>query len=98
MSDDADIPADTYEWIRYVLSMSTAKKRRVMGEIKLETGSYYNGDLNTIEARLTFKSSAFFTLELTAERSDGEVRALVNKGISDELACFCAGKDHQKAR
>ncbi len=86
VSDDADIPAGSYEWIRYVLSMSTAKKRRVMGEIKLETGSYYNGDLNTIEAKLTFKPSAFFTLELTAERSDGEVRALVSKGTSDELA------------
>jgi len=85
VSDDADIPADTYEWTRYVFSMNTAGKRRVAGAVTLETGSYYNGDLDTIEARLTFKPSAFFTLELTAERNDGEVSALVNGSVSGEL-------------
>ena len=85
VSGDVDIPADTYEWMRYVLSMSTAGKRRVAGAVTVETGSYYNGDLDTIEARLTFKPSAFFTLELTAERNDGEVRALVNHSASGEL-------------
>lgn len=48
----------------------------ISGGIIWEFGDYYNGTLNTIEASLAFKPSAFFTLELTAERNTGNVMAL----------------------
>lgn len=76
ISDNAEIPTNTYEWIRYVAGLRLAEKRIISGEFRLETGSYYNGDLNTIEGRLAFKPSAFLTLEFTGERNDGKVKAL----------------------
>lgn len=77
ISDDAEIPPGTYEWTRYILGVSSAEKRKISGEIAWESGNYYNGDLNTIEASLAVKPSALFSLEFTAERNTGKAMALV---------------------
>jgi len=76
ISDDVLIPSGTYEWVRYIAGLRLAEKRIISGELLLETGSYYNGDLTTIEGRLAFKPSAFLTLEFTGERNDGKAKAL----------------------
>jgi hypothetical protein len=76
IATDIDIPAGSYEWLRYYVGGSLAEKRMISGGIIWEFGDYYNGTLNTIEASLAFKPSAFFTLELTAERNTGNVMAL----------------------
>jgi hypothetical protein len=76
LATDTDVPSGSYEWTRYFLGARSAGKRRVSAEILWEFGNYYNGDLNTLEARLALKPSAFMTLEFTAERNTGTVMAL----------------------
>jgi len=76
ISSDIDIPPGSYEWIRYYLAGTTAQKRAVSGGILWESGDYYNGTLNTIEALLAFRPSAFLTFELNVEFNNGKVLAL----------------------
>ena len=76
ISDGAIIPADTYEWTRFILGASTARKRRVSGGIQWEFGNFYNGDLSTVEASIVLKPSSFFTIAFTLERNTGAVMAL----------------------
>jgi len=76
VSGSVDIPAGTYEWWRYSLEGILAEKRLISGSILWEFGDYYSGNLNTIEARLAFKPSAFLTLEATIERNTGTMPAL----------------------
>jgi hypothetical protein len=76
ISSDLDIPAGSYEWMRYILGFRFAEKRQISGGIKWETGTYYNGDLNTIEARIAIKPSALFTLEFNTEYNSGTAKAL----------------------
>jgi len=76
IASNVDIPAGSYEWVRYYLGGMTAEKRMISGGIYWEFGNYYNGDLNTLEAYLAFKPSSFFTMELTGERNTGTVMAL----------------------
>jgi len=76
VSSGLDIRPGSYEWIRYVVGVRSAEKRKISGQIKWEFGDFYNGDLNTIEARLALKPSAFLTLEFTGERNAGKVMAL----------------------
>jgi hypothetical protein len=75
---DVDMPKGSFEWARYVLGARSAERRRLSGELRWESGSYYNGDLNTIEARLTCKPSALLALELTGEWNTGTVQALID--------------------
>ena len=76
ISGDLDIPPGSYEWMRYILGVRFAEKRKISGGIKWETGTYYNGDLNTIEIRLAIKPSALFTFEFITELNSGTVKAL----------------------
>ena len=76
ISSDIDIPPGSYEWIRYYLAGTAAQKRIVGGGILWESGDYYNGTLNTIEALLAFRPSAFLTFELNVEFNNGKVLAL----------------------
>jgi hypothetical protein len=84
LSDNVEIPPGSYEWIRYVAGARLAEKRKISGEIKWEWGTYYNGDLTTLEARLAFKPSAFLTLELTGERNKGKAEALPEEVDEEE--------------
>jgi hypothetical protein len=76
LAADVDIPRGSYEWTRYFLEVRAAEKRKISGNIIWEFGNYYNGDLSTIEARLSLRPSAFFTLEFTGERNDGKALSL----------------------
>ena len=85
VSGDVDIPPDSYEWVRFFAEGITAQKRKVSAAAKWEFGDYYNGDLSTIEASLAIKPSAFFTLELTGERSTGTMQGLPDDVEEEDL-------------
>jgi uncharacterized protein DUF5916 len=74
IADNVDIGPGTYEWFRSVIAARSAEKRRISGEIRCETGEFYNGDLTTIAASLALKPSALLALELSVEDNTGEVR------------------------
>jgi hypothetical protein len=76
VASGVDIPAGSYEWVRYVAGARTAEKRKIVAEILWEFGDFYSGDLTTIEGRVALKPSALFTLEFSAERNTGSVLAL----------------------
>ena len=80
VASDIDIPSGAfsgpYNWTRFFLGARTARQLKISAEIKWEFGDFYNGNLSTIEASLALKPSAFFTLELIAERNTGKVMAL----------------------
>ncbi len=77
---DVDIPSGSfsgpYKWTRFFLGARSAQKRKIGADIIWEFGDFYNGDLSTIEASLTLKPSAFFTVEFAAERNSGKLMAL----------------------
>jgi hypothetical protein len=76
VASDVDIAPGSYEWERYVFGLKTARKRRLSANLVFETGTYYNGNLDTYEGSITFRPSAFFALELNGERNEGDVLAL----------------------
>jgi hypothetical protein len=78
ISSDVDVAPGSYEWVRYVAGFTSAEKRRLSGGLTYQTGTYYDGDLWTLEGRVALKPSALWSLELTGERSDGTVMALVD--------------------
>jgi len=83
LADEVVIPVGSYEWTRFILEGRAAEKRKIGGEIKWESGRYYNGDLNTIEASLALRPSALLTVELMAERNSGTVMALVDEDTGE---------------
>ena len=78
VASDVDIAAGSYQWMRTFLGYTAAEKRRIGGYVRWDFGSYYSGDVSTIEAALTLRPSALWTLELTGERSKGDVLALID--------------------
>ena len=78
---DIDIAPGSYEWTRNSFSVTSAPKRRLSGEIRLENGGYYTGNLKTRAARITLKPSSFFTLEFTGERNKAVVLAPENESV-----------------
>ena len=76
LATDVDIAAGSYEWVRYALGLSTAQKRRVSAGLTWTTGTYYNGDLNSLEGVLALKPSSFLTVELSGERNNGTATAI----------------------
>jgi hypothetical protein len=83
ISDGVDLPAGSYEWTRFLVGAHSAPRRRVSGDLTLEAGDYYNGDLTTLTAGLTLRSSSFLSLEGTFERSTGTVTTVVDAGGRD---------------
>jgi len=84
LANDVDIPTGSYEWTRYSIGARSAEKRKVSAEVRYDFGNYYNGDLQTLEARLALKPSSFITLEFTGERNTGTAIAIDVE--SEELA------------
>ncbi|OGC02375.1 hypothetical protein A2V82_08600 [candidate division KSB1 bacterium RBG_16_48_16] len=76
ISDEVNVAPGSYEWQRYSLGVSSAQKRKISAEVRWETGNYYNGELNTLEATLALKPSSFLTLELSGERNTGKAKVL----------------------
>jgi len=73
---DVDLPKGTYRWVRYSVGVRSSDKRRLSSELRFETGNNYNGDLDAIIGRLTWKPSALLAVEFTGEQETGEVWAL----------------------
>jgi hypothetical protein len=90
VSADVDLAPGKYEWVRYSMGAKSADKRRVSAELRFETGTYYSGTLDTYEARLTMRPSPLVTVELTGERSDGKVDALIDD--YEQLGLFLTEK------
>jgi hypothetical protein len=78
ITNDVDLLPGSYEWVRWFVGARAAEKRRLSGELRYDFGTYYTGDLHTLEGRLTWKPSALFTLELTGEANAGDVMALID--------------------
>jgi len=62
------IPADSHEWKRYRIEGNSAPKRIVSGEVKWESGGFYGGTLDSIEATVVLRQS-LFKVEVGAERN-----------------------------
>ena len=71
-NETVTIGAGSYEWRRYVVEGRLAEKRPVSAEVVWSNGSFYDGDLDSIEAALAFKQS-LFRLEFGAERNAGRL-------------------------
>jgi len=80
ISDGLDLPAGSFEWTRYLIGTRSAEKRRISAELQYQWGDYYNGDLKTLEGRLSARPFSFLTLEMTGERNTGRVEAVVEAG------------------
>jgi hypothetical protein len=78
VTNDVDLPRGSYEWTRFILGARASESRRISGEVIWESGTFYDGDLNTVEARLTLKPSPLLHVEFNKERNWGTVRALEN--------------------
>ena len=78
IANDVDLPAGSYQWARGFVGGVFAERRRISGSIRYDFGTYYSGDLNTLEARLTLKPSSLLALEFTGERNIGHVQALID--------------------
>jgi hypothetical protein len=85
IADGVIIVPGEYKWTRYAATIRGAEKRRVSGELRYEGGTYYNGDLTTIEARLTLRPIPLLHLELTAERNEGTATGLVDSVTFEEM-------------
>jgi hypothetical protein len=81
VASDVDIAPGSYEWTRYSVGARSAAKRRVSGALRWETGDFYNGRLNTLEASVALKPSAHWMVELTGERSVGRVMAPEDESV-----------------
>jgi hypothetical protein len=81
LADELIIAPGEYTWTRYAFTVRGAEKRRISGEVRFEGGNYYNGDVNTIEARLTLRPTALLNLEFTAERSKGKATDITDSEV-----------------
>lgn len=72
IADEVNVAPGEYKWTRYSVGLRGAEKRALSGEVRYEWGDYYNGKLTTIEASAIFRPSALLTVELLAERGEGD--------------------------
>lgn len=74
-SDEATVivPADIYRWTRYGTQVALAPKRRVNGEASASVGTFYGGNLKSLDLTLRMKPSAFLTAELGFERNSAQL-------------------------
>lgn len=85
LSGSVDIPAGSYEWVRYGVAAQTARKRALNASVRWEFGDFYSGDLQTLEAGVEIRPSAFFGVELSAEHNSGSALALQDDDEEGEL-------------
>jgi hypothetical protein len=74
ISRGVTIPAGTYQWNRFGASIESATKRRVVLNLELNWGSFYNGTSREVEFDLTVKPSRHLSVGLRAERADVDLR------------------------
>ncbi len=67
------IAPGSYQWIRYRAQVEFARWRKVSGAIAWWFGSFYDGNLDAIEARIAWNPSATLTLETSIEHNIGRL-------------------------
>ncbi|HSD25819.1 MAG TPA: DUF5916 domain-containing protein [Vicinamibacteria bacterium] len=67
------IPPGDYPYTAWIAEVETAARRRWVGEVEVRWGSFYEGELTRLEARLALKPSARFLVGLEGEWSEGEL-------------------------
>jgi Domain of unknown function (DUF5916) len=65
----------SYTWVRRGLGLTTAQKRRLSTSLTWTTGSFYDGDLTQWDWTWVWNPTALYTVELSAERNDGDLVA-----------------------
>ncbi len=70
ISRDVIVPAGSYRYTRYGVSVETATKRPWVVNFEADFGSFYNGTRRDLEFELTLKPSQHLLLGLRAERAD----------------------------
>jgi len=73
IADGVVIPPGSYNFVRYRFEQDFAARRMVSGRISWWFGTFYNGNLHQVTARMALKPSAFATFEVTAERNIGDL-------------------------
>jgi len=69
------IPAGDYRYTAWIAEIETAERRRWVGEVEARWGSFYDGDLTRLEARIALKPSPHALVGLEGEWSRGELPA-----------------------
>ncbi len=67
------IPPGSYHWQRYRLEWAAAPQRVLSGQITWWFGPFYEGSLDQINLRLTWKFSSLFNIEFSGERNIGNL-------------------------
>ena len=69
------VPPGSYTWVRRNVGFTTAQKRRLYTSLGWTTGSFYDGDLTQWDWTVVWNPTALYTVELTAERNEGDLPA-----------------------
>jgi len=75
IADGVVIDPGSYHYIRYRAEAQLAAKRMVSGQLTWWLGSFYDGDLDELEATIRIKPSELVVFELTGERNIGHLEA-----------------------
>jgi hypothetical protein len=70
ISRDVTVPAGSYQFTRYGVSVETATKRPWVINFEANFGNFYNGTRRDLEFELTLKPSRHLLLGFRAERAD----------------------------
>jgi hypothetical protein len=73
IADGVMIPPGSYRWKRYRLEAGSASKRKLSGQATWWFGDFYTGTLDQLELSASWKPSALFIVELSAERNIGRL-------------------------
>lgn len=73
VSDDVIIQPGPHTWLRRLVGVTTAQKRRLYGSLNWTTGSFYDGDLSQWDLTLVWNPTPLYTVEFTGERNDGDL-------------------------
>ncbi len=73
IQDGIVIPAGDYRYTAWIAEIETAERRRWVAELEARWGSFYDGDLTRLEARLALKPSPHLLLSAEGEWSRGEL-------------------------
>ncbi len=75
IADGVVIEPGSYHFMRYRLEWEMASKRAVSGQLTWWFGSFYDGSLDQIEAKVRVRPSELVIFDLTATRNIGELEA-----------------------
>jgi len=65
-----NIPANTYEFIRHTIKLSSAERRRLWGEVDYEWGDFWTGKADEFEFKAGYKVSVPVALVMEYEHND----------------------------